>query len=210
MYFLNLFHVILFFFRLGANKLNEMGGAVQKIGVAKIFIHEKYSNPKCSSHDIALIKLEEPAVLGNGVELVCLSDAGNQRPFDDDNGTCSTTGWGAIKFEAPALSPELREVYVPLLSKKACEKLSLSDLLDDSMLCAGGNGKGTCGGDSGGPLVCEFDGTWYLEGVTSWAIKCPDLNDLPTVFADVRYLKPWISGIINSSKSCIKAPQKSK
>ena len=51
-----------------------------------------------------------------------------------------------------------------------------------------------CHGDSGGPLVCEFNGKWYLEGVTNWVGLTCGAGNKPTVYADVRNLKSWIIG----------------
>ena len=65
-----------------------------------------------------------------------------------------------------------------------------------TMICAGRSqgGKGVCHGDSGGPFVCEFNGKWYLEGVTTWVGLPCGAGNKPTVYADVRNLKSWIIG----------------
>ena len=78
---------------------------------------------------------------------------------------------------------------LPLVSKQRCENAHPGEI-DDSMLCAGRDegGISPCKGDSGGPLVCEFNGTWYLEGVTSWGYGC----DHFAMYANIRELRSWI------------------
>ena len=67
------------------------------------------------------------------------------------------------------------QASVPLVSKQRCMNAHPGKT-DDSMLCVGldEGGVDSFQGDSGGPLVCEFNGTWYLEGVTSRGVRmCP-------------------------------------
>ena len=85
------------------------------------------------------------------------------------------------------------QASLPLVSSQRCEN-SYPGLIDDSMLCAGldEGGIGPCRGDFGGPLVCEFNGTWYLEGVTSWGYGCA-IPNYYGIYAKVRALKSWLS-----------------
>jgi len=89
------------------------------------------------------------------------------------------------------------QASVPLVSKQRCLK-ALPGRIHNSMLCAGFDqgGVDTCQGDSGGPLVCEYNGKWYLEGVTSWGHGCASPNSYG-VYAKVRILMPWIRAKIN-------------
>ena len=182
-----------FLFRLGAHyKTNGSVGTEQNIDVAKIIMHKNYNTPLRESNDIALIKLVSPADLGEGVELVCLPDTKNHLPFDNLNKKCWITGWGKLSYQGSSPNT-LMQASVPLVSKQRCEN-AYPDEIDDSMLCAGldEGGIDTCQGDSGGPLVCEFNGTWYLEGVTSWGYGCAE-PDQYGVYAKVRVLKSWLS-----------------
>ena len=181
-------------------RLNGSTGTEQDFDVIKIIQHENCYSPNRWSNDVALLKLSKPAKIKKGVGIVCLSDDNFQLPFDDSNKTCWITGWGRLYygfFVGPQPN-ELMQVDVPLISNQRCNT-SYPGKIDDSMICVGRDrgGQGACKGDSGGPLVCEFNGTWYLEGVTSWG-GLPCAAPLkPSVYAKVRHLKSWIEGKLN-------------
>ena len=175
--------------------------------MAQIIIHENYLIPLFRSNDIALINLASPAVLGEGVGLVCLPDTKHQLPFDNLNTGCWATGWG-ILYPNGYPPNTLMQVSLPLVSKQRCEN-SYPGGVDESMLCAGldGGGIGLCEGDSGAPLVCEFDGTWYLEGIASWTGgECaePYYYD---VFSNIRTLRSWLSTHIHTIVTPTASPQ---
>ncbi|KAM7428099.1 hypothetical protein ABFA07_020874 [Porites harrisoni] len=181
-------------------------GTEQEIGVAQIIRHESYNNPLSYSNDIALIKLLKPANLGVGVGLVCLSDMRYSLPFDNLNKKCWITGWGTLS-SGGSQPNTLMEAEIPLVSKQRC-LTSYPGKIDDSMLCAGldAGGVDTCQGDSGGPLVCEFNGTWFLEGVTSWGYRCAYASKYG-VYAKVRDLKAWLTNHIYQAIPPAVSPQ---
>ena len=186
------------FYRLGAHyRTTGSVGTEQDLTVAKIIVHENYNLPLSRSNNIALINLANPADLGEGVGLVCLPDTSHQLPFDTLNKTCWTTGWGTLYLSGPSPNT-LMQASLPLVSNQRCEN-SYPDLIDDSMLCAGldEGGIGPCNGDVGGPLVCEFNGTWYLEGVSSWGQGCAQ-PDYYGVYTKVRALRSWLLTNMNT------------
>ena len=183
-------------FRLGAHyRTTGSVGTEQEIRVARIIRHENYNNPLSYSNDIALIKLLKPANLGVGIGLVCLPDMRHALPFDNLNKTCWITGWGTLS-SGRSQPNALMEAQIPLVSKRRCMNFYPGEI-DDSMLCAGldAGGVDTCQGDSGGPLVCEFNGTWFLEGVTSWGYRCTYASKYG-VNVYVRDLKAWLTNHI--------------
>ena len=194
--------MVLLYFRLGAHYLSTASviGTEQHFDVVQIIQHENYKSPKQFSNDVALLKLSRPAVLRNGVGLVCLSDDQFQRPFNKTTKSCWTTGWGKLSWPGPQ-PKELMQVDLPLVSPQNCSSSYPAGYDPNTMICAGRSqgGAGACKGDSGGPLVCEFNGKWYLEGVTSWGGLPCALRSKPTVYADVRKLKSWITGKITGS-----------
>lgn len=173
----------------------ELGqvGTEDDIGVAQIVPHSKY-NITTKSYDILLLRLARPAKLGKGVGLACLANCSIHLP---DNKTCWVTGWGTLKYKGK--HPDvLMQAQVPIAPRQRC-LMQYRRQIDVSMRCAGyeQGDKDACGGDSGGPLVCEFNSTWYLEGVTSWGRGCAVTYG---VYADVRHLEPWIQQMMNPSK----------
>ncbi|KAL9953497.1 hypothetical protein ACROYT_G040920 [Oculina patagonica] len=179
--------------RLGAHyRTSGSVGTEQDIGVAKIIVHESYNYPNSYSNDIALLNLVRPADLGVGVGLVCLPDTSHPLPFDNVNKKCWITGWGTLS-SGGSQPNTLMEASVPLVSKERCAS-TYPGQIDDSMLCAGLDvgGVDTCQGDSGGPLVCKFNGTWYLEGATSWGYGCAQARKYG-VYAKLREFQSWLS-----------------
>lgn len=160
-------------------------------------MHENYRTPLPESNDIALLKLLSPAYLDEGVGLVCLPDTDHDLPIDNLDKQCWITGWGTLYSGGPQPNT-LMQASVPLVSKERCD-YAYPDAIDDSMLCAGldEGGIDACQGDSGGPLVCEVDGTWYLEGVTSFGEGCA-LPYTYGVYAKVRNFISWLSRNMNS------------
>ena len=183
-------------FRLGVHyRTTRSVGTEQEIRVAQIITHENYNKPFTYSNDIALIELLKPANLGVGIGLVCLPDMRHALPFDNLNKTCWITGWGTLS-SGGSQPNALMEAQIPLISKGRCLN-SYPGEIDDSMLCAGldAGGVDTCQGDSGGPLVFEFNGTWFLEGVTSWGYRCTHASKYG-VNVYVRDLKAWLTNHI--------------
>ena len=199
--------LFIFFLRLGAHyRTTGNVGTEHEIGVAQIIRHESFHNPLSHSNDIALIKLLKPANLGVGIGLVCLPDMRYALPFDNLNKTCWITGWGTLSSSGSQPNT-LMEAKIPLVSKQRC-LTSHPGRIDDSMLCAGldTGGVDTCQGDSGGPLVCEFNGTWFLEGVTSWGFGCAYAFKYG-VYAKVRDLKAWLTNHIYQAIPPAVSPQ---
>ena len=179
-------------------KENDNVGTEQDIDVVQIISHENYKTPLDDSNDIALLKLARPVNLTEEVGLACLPNSS----YSIVNKTCWITGWGTLASGGDP-PDELMQASVPLVSRQRCE-VALPDGIDDTMLCAGPDGGGVdaCQGDSGGPLVCDFNGKWYLEGVTSFGDGCGEAGKFG-VYAKVRVFMPWINARMNSSNASV-------
>ena len=148
----------------------EQGKEVIKIGAK--FTHPSYDSPD-RANDIALLKLDTPATLGDTVSPPCLPHQGD---YGDTSSyppgmKCVLTGWGkigdseSVSGDAFGQPWRLRQTALPLVTDTDCESIYLEGAgftIQDTMQCAGGDGHTACNGDSGGPMVCQGeDGYWY-------------------------------------------------
>ncbi|NXX77897.1 CAC3 Proproteinase, partial [Urocolius indicus] len=209
---------------LGEYDLDAEEGTEQHIPVPStgIFVHPKWqSSCVACGNDIALLKLEHPAVLSAEVQVGQLPPAGTILP----NGyPCYLSGWGRLSTGGP-LAERLQDVLLPVVSQEQCTRSDWWGLLAirDTMICAGGDDKSGCNvspvprgadhtsppspgadtpsapcqGDSGGPLNCQADdGHWEVHGIASFvsALGCNTLKK-PTVFTRVSAFEDWIAGV---------------
>uniref|UniRef100_A0A1I8AUD5 Peptidase S1 domain-containing protein n=1 Tax=Steinernema glaseri TaxID=37863 RepID=A0A1I8AUD5_9BILA len=125
--------------------------------------------------------------------------------------TLTATGWGVYDpHDDTKTSTTLREVQVPLIPHNTCKKwwnlhVANSDV-DDSMICAGGIGKGTGQGDSGGPLLAFYNNTYIQVGLTSFGVNSPeglyDQYDFPAVYTRVSKYCDFISKATGKMATC--------
>lgn len=183
--------------RMGAHYRNytRLIGTEQDFGIKRIYVHSEYNSITSYNFDIALIRLNRPAIIKRGVSPVCLPDDNIIFP---ESSECWITGWGTLS--PGGNSPEeLQQAKVPLVSKENCTLNGSysAHQITNEMLCAGlpEGGTDACQGDSGGPLVCEDNGKWYILGDTSWGYSCA-LPNFYGIYGNVRVLKEWLYHIM--------------
>ncbi|TNN42854.1 Plasminogen [Liparis tanakae] len=146
--------------------------------------------------DIALLKLESPALINDKVLPVCLPE----KDFIVSSGTeCYVTGWG--ETQGTGGDGSLKETGFPVIENKICNRPSyLNGRVKDHEMCAGNIDGGTdsCQGDSGGPLVCHAHNRYLLQGVTSWGLGCANAMK-PGVYARVSKFVDWIDKTIKAN-----------
>ncbi|KAL7400961.1 hypothetical protein ABVT39_020778 [Epinephelus coioides] len=146
--------------------------------------------------DIALLKLQSPAMINDQVLPVCLPEQDYIVPTRTE---CYVTGWG--RTQGTGGEGVLKETGVPVIENKICNSPQyMNGLIKDHEMCAGINegGMDTCQGDSGGPLVCKSQNSYILQGVTSWGIGCATPMR-PGVYARVSTFVDWINKAINEN-----------
>lgn len=107
--------------------------------------------------------------------------------------TPNFTGWGRTEGGGNA-ADYLQQAMLPVARHEDCVRVNgyMAQIDKNSMICAGGQGKGGCQGDSGGPFVCEENGRWVLRGAVSWGHgMCR--TDHYSVFARVSSFIEWIN-----------------
>uniref|UniRef100_A0A0A9XVS9 Phenoloxidase-activating factor 2 n=1 Tax=Lygus hesperus TaxID=30085 RepID=A0A0A9XVS9_LYGHE len=161
--------------------------------VSQIIMHSQY-NARYVTNDVALLVTTTPFKFAMNVDILCL-------PKIDDvvsDDSCIGAGWG--KNETGAFQHAMKYVELPTVSRDECEsKLQETRLgpyftLPESVMCAGGvPGKDTCKGDGGSPLICPIKGQlnrYQQVGIVAAGIGCG--TDVPGIYADVAFLRPWI------------------
>lgn len=170
------------------------GKEYEIVKIKEIYEHPNHKPGAASSFDLALLELERD-VEGDWTMLPIASE----RYIDslEVGELLKVSGLGRTS-EAGSSSKSLLSVHVPYVENQTCEEQIQNKYpklkVDDTMLCAGGDGKGdACGGDSGGPLV--HNGT--LVGVVSWGVGCNRLG-LPGVYANVSNQLTWIEEYVDN------------
>ncbi|KAM8833006.1 plasminogen isoform 2-T2 [Spinachia spinachia] len=146
--------------------------------------------------DIALLKLESPALINDKVLTVCLPETDYILPSGAE---CYVTGWG--ETQGTGGDGVLKETGFPVIENKICNRPSyLNGRVKDHELCAGNiaGGSDSCQGDSGGPLVCKSQNRYVLQGVTSWGLGCANAMK-PGVYARVSKFVDWIERTIKDN-----------
>ncbi|XP_072240749.1 transmembrane protease serine 6 [Leuresthes tenuis] len=179
---------------LGKLLLNRSSSTEEVARVRHIHLHHYYDD-ESHDYDLALLKLDRPALLTGHARPACLPPPTHQL---EPGLLCWVTGWGALR-EGGRASNLLQKVDVRLVSEEACVR-SYGHLVTPRMLCAGyrSGGKDACQGDSGGPLVCqEPSGRWFLAGVVSWGKGC-GRPDYYGVYTRITRLTDWIKEVIST------------
>ncbi|MBN3296869.1 TRY3 protein, partial [Amia calva] len=179
---------------LGSSAVWIQGQKTQRIRADKICLPPFYNRSEMIHHDIMLIKLFRPAVLGSTIQVVELpgphdSVATGQR--------CLISGFGKTSDEGRMLGL-LRAANVTVMSTDLCNQ-SYEGLVTANMMCAGDRlgRKDACYGDSGGPLICDRK----LFGVISWGRRCGSTT-YPGVYTYVIKYLDWIHQCITSDCVC--------
>jgi len=155
---------------IGLHKQSDTEGT-ETFTAKKIVVHPTYNQGIEGDYDYALIQLSgrskfEPIDM-NSTE-IDIPDGEALAPKS------ITAGWGTTSEGAGSISPILKKVEVPLVSKRNCD-VAYPDAVSEHMICAGydAGGKDSCQGDSGGPLLMRSAaGRMSLIGIVSWGEGC--------------------------------------
>ncbi|XP_067842881.1 plasma kallikrein-like [Heptranchias perlo] len=178
----------------GIVKLSDITNTTSFYKIEKIITHEEYIDVTEGS-DIALLKLERAILFKDYQMPICLPTSEGNAAMGN---LCWITGWGAT--ESAPISQVLLKAHVPLINHETCQSRYSEYKITEHMICAGyEEGKtDTCQGDSGGPLACEYEGVWYLVGITSWGDRCAKERK-PGIYTLVSKFQDWIHKKISNA-----------
>ncbi|KAL3784556.1 hypothetical protein HJC23_010680 [Cyclotella cryptica] len=181
-------------------------------GVKRVFVNDRSQcggdvvyHPEWSDYtfenDVAIIFLPEAI---NDIIPVQLNEDPN---IPVSGAPLDVAGWGLTDPYIPYLSYVPNAVTLDYVTNDACSKKPYrwpAEWIEDSMICAVENGKGSCQGDSGGPVVIgkpESDGGGPQKpivqvGIVSWGIiGCVDPR-FPSVFTRVSEVADWVKDTV--------------
>ncbi|XP_073821018.1 phenoloxidase-activating factor 2-like [Musca autumnalis] len=158
----------------------------QERSIEKAIIHPALA-PR--QYDIALVIVNEPFIVADHINTICLPPANYETPND----TISyVTGWGRKSFFGAA-SQRMKRVTLTTLNMEICER-EMNTQLHRTVMCAvGHNGNDTCAGDSGAPLVSrikEDEEIYHQIGIASFGAAC--FAGIPGGYTNVAHLREWI------------------
>lgn len=183
--------------------------------IKQIISHEDF-DPEAYFNDIALLVLEQPFEMLPHIQPICLPPPETPKLQSQlRDATCYATGWGGRQPNSVQHEHLLKRIDLPVISRAECQaqlrvtRLGRRFRLRPSFICAGGDeGKDTCKGDGGSPLFCTLPGEqnrYQLAGIVSWGIECAK-EDVPAVYANVPYLRPWIDEKVKALGLQLKTP----
>lgn len=187
----------------GVHNLTQFTPGVQISSVSKINIHPDW-NPEVMEMrqfdaDIAVLLLDNPALLSSYVQPICLA-APDLQPEIADFEIGIVAGFG--KSEKNKHEDVAKVLELPIERDTLKCVLNYPDLfriVSERTFCAGkGDRTGVCNGDSGSGLLVKHQGAYFLRGIVSssaydFSETC-DVNQY-AVFTDVLKYTDWINSV---------------
>ena len=175
-----------------------------KLKVEKAIPYEHYVplNPygetpreRTSYGDLALLKLSQPAALGDG-DIPTIMSLAQEKNWAFAHACAATAGWGVLETGAEDQPTRLREAMVPVLDGAECKSFYKDryDIDPDTHVCAGYDegGKDACQGDSGGPIIVQGSpSSFYYIGTVSFGKNCGEPRS-PGVYTRASAYRNWI------------------
>ncbi|XP_063367677.1 CLIP domain-containing serine protease B4-like [Cydia amplana] len=174
---------------------------IQDIRIEESIPHPEYQGKPNVKNDIGLLRLKKPVDLSfKNADIICLPVSRDLQSRNLGGLNATVAGWGYT--EKGYISSKLLTVDVPIHTADSCRELyNRGQKPGDedqtiNKICAGENGKDSCGGDSGGPLMVKgaykSNGERFIEhGIVSYGPRLCG-SDFPGVYTDVSKYMKWI------------------
>ncbi len=192
---------------MGTDDLDDIGPENIR-EIEKIVIHGGYEDAPRTGHDIALVKLDRPWT----GPISRISEKADTDPATPPGAATMIAGFGDQEWQAgirkyarqgggafAAGSPAMREVDLPTIPLRQCQKRYEGAAIGAGQICAGyeEGKKDSCQGDSGGPLVAfDREGCPYQIGIVSWGAKCASPKSYG-IYTRVSHYIDWIKKYVN-------------
>ncbi|XP_031826161.1 inactive serine protease scarface [Nomia melanderi] len=178
--------------KLGYELKHEEPLPYEILNVSYINIHPGYTKG-VGDHDLAVLRLEKPAVLDYHVNPLCLPQTNQLQ----EKKSCIATGWGKSILQAHYTGAIMHAVDMNILSTNFCKEQLLSANANpdaaNGIICTAPKEdiNNVCEVDVGGPLACKNEQGYYeLIGIYSQDTGCVASNQV-AIFAlfDDRWVK---------------------
>ncbi|GAL33361.1 secreted trypsin-like serine protease [Vibrio maritimus] len=179
-------------------------GSAERLRIAEIYLHPDYKDGEADlwHNDIAILKLESPATVG---EIVTY---GSSKEYRNQPESFVAVGHGDTRTGIDE-STQLLKVPLNYVSNEDCLSFGLDGVRDDYICFSGdysnvtGLNGGTCQGDSGGPVYWNDGGRLVQVGITSFGpATCGDpRSPVTSVFTEVAHHYDWIVSVLAGHKN---------
>ncbi|KAF2905341.1 hypothetical protein ILUMI_00843 [Ignelater luminosus] len=169
---------------------------VQDFKPRTLIVHKDYGVPPYKN-DIALIRLDRPALFNGWVQPICIP-FGVQLAQSYEGAKAEVAGWGVYDMNNPRASNYLLYVSLPVVNLNRCVvAFKKHAKIGPTQLCVGGViGEDSCGGDSGGPLVkgeaAHGVPRYYILGVVSFGAKHCGATTMPAIYTRMASYVVWV------------------
>ncbi|KAM0737338.1 CLIP domain-containing serine protease HP8 [Formica fusca] len=170
---------------------------VQDFVPKSIITHKDYNKP-VFKNDIAIIRLNKPAVYNEFVKPICMM-SGELLLKNFIGETAEVAGWGIYDINDPQPSTILQTIKIPIVKMDRCVQSfkNFAQMSEQHQMCVGGVlGEDSCGGDSGGPLmkVQSLNGLtrYYFIGIVSFGAKACGASQTPAIYSKIAAYTTWI------------------
>ncbi|XP_046819201.1 CLIP domain-containing serine protease 2-like [Vespa crabro] len=175
---------------------------VQDIKIKSINVHKDYNHPKFRN-DIAIIRLDKPAIYNEFVIPICMPHSDLLKK-DYTGEMVEVAGWGIYDIETSKSSKLLQTITMPIQETRKCKEIfKTRATISDQQICVGGViGIDSCRGDSGGPLMkvetIDELPKYYIIGIVSFGVQDCGATTSPGVYTKISHYIIWILDNINS------------
>ncbi|KAM7348606.1 brachyurin [Cochliomyia hominivorax] len=179
----------------------ELNNNSNNMTSSQIYIHPQY-NPSNLHNDVSLIKLPTPLTFSNTIQPITL--VSSSQASNNFIGTrCIVSGFGLTDDEYLDYSEVLLWAQVQIINNSFCTSVFDPAVVQDSNLCAKGDGNtnmSICSGDSGGALVMQTTSGSYVQiGINSFVAEDMCTESYPSGYVRLTSFLTYISSVTGMS-----------